>query len=102
MAKNDPEKYEAMWKLHGKYIKFGFDSFQYRDRVAPLLRYYSTAQDDKLTSLDDYVSRMKPDQKEIWYVAASSMEAAKVNPRTVPPQGTGGAVSYRSGGRVRA
>ena len=80
MAKNDPEKYEAMWKLHGKYIKFGFDSFQYRDRVAPLLRYYSTAQDDKLTSLDDYISRMKPDQKEIWYVAASSMEAAKVNP----------------------
>ncbi len=80
MAKSDPEKYEAMWKLHGKYIKFGFDSFQYRDRVAPLLRYYSTAQDDKLTSLDDYVSLMKPDQKEIWYVAASSMEAAKVNP----------------------
>lgn len=80
MAKNDPEKYETMWKLHGKYIKFGFDSYQYRDRVAPLLRYYSTAQEDKLTSLDDYVSRMKPDQKEIWYVAASSMEAAKVNP----------------------
>lgn len=80
MAKNDPEKYETMWKLHGKYIKFGFDSYQYRDRVAPLLRYYSTVQEDKLTSLDDYVSRMKPDQKEIWYVAASSMEAAKVNP----------------------
>lgn len=80
MAKNDPEKYETMWKLHGKYIKFGFDSYQYRDRVAPLLRYYSTAQEDKLTSLDDYVSRMKPDQNEIWYVAASSMEAAKVNP----------------------
>ncbi len=80
MAKNDPEKYETMWKLHGKYIKFGFDSFQYRDRVAPLLRYYSTAQDDKLTSLDDYISRMKPDQKEIWYAAASSIEAAKVNP----------------------
>lgn len=80
MAKNDPEKYEAMWKLHGKYIKFGFDSYQYRDRVAPLLRYYSTAQDDKLTRLDDYISRMKPDQKEIWYVSAPSIEAAKVNP----------------------
>ncbi len=80
MAKNDPEKYETMWKLHGKYLKFGFDSFQYRDRIAPLLRYYSTTQEDKLTSLDDYLSRMKPDQKEIWYVAGSSMEAAKVNP----------------------
>lgn len=80
MAKNEPEKYEAMWKLHGKYIKFGFDSYQYRDRIVPLLRYYSTAQEDRLTSLDDYISRMKADQKEIWYVAASSMEAAKVNP----------------------
>lgn len=80
MAKNDPEKYEAMWKLHGKYIKFGFDSFQYKDRVSPLLRYYSTAKEDKLTSLSDYISRMKPDQKEIWYVAGSSIEAAKVNP----------------------
>lgn len=80
LAKNDPEKYEAIWKLHGKYIKFGFDSFQYRDRVAPLLRYFSTLHEDKLVSLDDYISRMKSDQKEIWYVAASSLEAAKVNP----------------------
>ena len=80
LAKNDPEKYEAIWKLHGKYIKFGFDSFQYRDRVAPLLRYFSTLHEDKLISLDDYISRMKSDQKEIWYVAASSLEAAKVNP----------------------
>ena len=80
LAKNDPEKYEAIWKLHGKYIKFGFDSFQYRDRVAPLLRYFSTLHEDKLVSLDDYISRMKSEQKEIWYVAASSLEAAKVNP----------------------
>ncbi|MBP3730696.1 MAG: molecular chaperone HtpG [Mailhella sp.] len=80
MAKNDPEKYESVWKLHGKYIKFGFDSFQFRDRLLPLLRYYTTAAEDKYSSLDDYVSRMKADQKEIWYVAASSMEAAKVNP----------------------
>ncbi len=80
LAKNDPEKYEAIWKLHGKYIKFGFDSFQYRDRVAPLLRYFSTLHEDKLISLDDYISRMKSDQKEIWYVAASSLEAARVNP----------------------
>ena len=80
LAKNDPEKYETIWKLHGKYIKFGFDSFQYRERVAPLLRYFSTLHEDKLVSLDDYISRMKSEQKEIWYVAASSLEAAKVNP----------------------
>ena len=80
MAQNDPEKYEAVWKLHGKYLKFGFDSFQFRDRVAALLRYRSSADEEKFSSFDDYIARMKPEQKEIWYVAASSMEAAKVNP----------------------
>ncbi|MBQ8743593.1 MAG: molecular chaperone HtpG [Mailhella sp.] len=80
MAKNDPEKYEQVWKLHGRYLKFGFDSYQYRDRVAALLRYATSAQDDKLSSLDDYIARMKTDQKEIWYVAGSTLEAAKVNP----------------------
>lgn len=80
MAASDPEKYAALWKLHGRYIKFGFDSFQYRDRIAPLLRYATTEDKDKLFSLDDYLSRMKDGQKEIWYVAASSLEAAAVNP----------------------
>lgn len=80
LAKNDPEKYETIWKLHGRYLKFGFDSYQYRDRVAALLRYASSTQGDKLSSLDDYISRMKADQKEIWYVAGSTVEAAKVNP----------------------
>ncbi len=80
MAKNDAEKYETLWKLHGKYLKFGFDSYQFRDRLLPLLRYYTTTAEDKYSSLDDYVARMKPDQKEIWYVAGASIEAAKVNP----------------------
>ena len=80
MAKGDAEKYEKIWKLHGRYLKFGFDSYQYRDRVAALLRYATSAQDEKLSSLDDYISRMKPEQKEIWFVAGSTLEAAKVNP----------------------
>ncbi len=80
LAASDPEKYAALWKLHGKYIKFGFDSFQYKDRIAPLLRYATTEDKDKIFSLDDYLSRMKAGQKEIWFVAASSLEAATVNP----------------------
>ena len=80
MAKNEPEKYDEIWKLHGKYIKFGFDSYQYRDRLLPLLRYRTSADEEKNSSLDDYISRMKSAQNEIWYVAAGSVEAAKVNP----------------------
>ncbi len=80
MAKNDPEKYDEFWKLHGKYLKFGFDSYQYRDRLLPLLRYRTSADEEKNSGLEDYISRMKAGQNEIWYVAASSIEAAKVNP----------------------
>ncbi|MCQ2444760.1 MAG: molecular chaperone HtpG, partial [Mailhella sp.] len=80
VAAKDAEKYEKLWELHGRYIKFGFDSYQYRDRIAPLLRFRSSTQEDRLVSFDDYVSRMKSEQKEIWYAAGSSLEAARVNP----------------------
>lgn len=88
MAKNDREKYAAFWKLHGKYFKFAFNDFAYRDRVAPLMRFATTwmpeggsqGKDAELTSFDDYLSRMKADQKNIWYIAAPSREAALLNP----------------------
>lgn len=79
MAGADNEKYERFWKLHGKYFKFAFNDFANRDRMAPLMRFTSSASDG-LTSLDQYLSRTKEGQKEIWYVAAPSAEAAKVNP----------------------
>ncbi len=85
MAKNDKEKYAAFWKLHGKYFKFAFNDFVHRDRVAPLMRFATTWDggekgENELTSFDEYLSRMKPDQKNIWYIAAPSREAALLNP----------------------
>lgn len=80
MAANDPEKYEAFWKLHGKYFKFSFNDFANRDRIAPLLRFHSSGSDDAFTSFDTYIARMKPEQKNFWFLAAPSLEAARVNP----------------------
>ena len=80
MAKNDPEKYEAFWKLHGKYFKFAFNDWSNRDRVAPLLRFASSASEGGVTSFDQYLERAKPGQEHIWHLAAPSAEAAKVNP----------------------
>lgn len=84
MAKNDREKYAAFWKLHGKYFKFAFNDFVHRDRVAPLMRFATTWEEEGksggLTSFDDYVNRMKAEQKHIWYIAAPSREAALLNP----------------------
>ncbi len=80
MAANDKEKYAAFWKLHGKYFKFAFNDFANRDRVAPLLRFASSASGEGFTSFDEYLERAKPGQKDIWHLAAPSLEAAKVNP----------------------
>lgn len=81
MAASDKEKYRTFWKLHGKYFKFAFNDYVNRDRVAPLMRFTSSASGDEgLTSLDEYLERAKPEQKEIWHLAAPSTEAARVNP----------------------
>ena len=81
MAQSDSAKYETFWKLHGKYFKFAFHDYANRDRIAPLMRFASSASEEGgLTSLDQYLERAKPGQKEIWHLAAPSLEAAKVNP----------------------
>ena len=80
MAKSDKEKYNKFWKMHGKYFKFAFNDYAFRDRVATLMRFVSSTSAEELLSLDDYVARAKSAQKDIWYVSASSKEAARLNP----------------------
>lgn len=71
MANSDKEKYNEFWNKHGKYFKFAFNDFVFRDRVATLMRFISStscasvtsdAKNDELLSLDDYISRVKTDQ----------------------------------------
>ncbi|MBO4318600.1 MAG: molecular chaperone HtpG [Mailhella sp.] len=81
MAKNDVGLYEKFWKEHGRYFKFAFNDYAYRDRVAPLLRFQTSATEgDGIIGLDDYLERAKAGQKEIWYVSGGSREAAQLNP----------------------
>lgn len=82
LAENTPELYNAFWKHHGRILKLGYGDPLHRDRIAKLLRFNSSTMTDAegLTSLDDYISRAKEGQKEIWYLAAPGREAAKVNP----------------------
>ncbi|MDL2316951.1 molecular chaperone HtpG [Desulfovibrio sp. OttesenSCG-928-A18] len=81
MAESDSGKYEAFWRLHGKYFKFAFNDYLQRDHVAPLMRFSSSASDKgELISLDQYLGRARAGQKEIWHVAAPTPEAARVNP----------------------
>ncbi|HEY2514286.1 MAG TPA: molecular chaperone HtpG, partial [Polyangiaceae bacterium] len=72
MAAERPDDYAVFWKNFGVFLKEGAASdFENRDRLAKLLRYEST-RGEGLTSLADYVGRMKEGQSEIYYAIGES------------------------------
>ncbi len=83
MAKNDAEKYQGFWNEFGKVIKEGpGEDFANKEQIAKLLRFSSTHDDkeEQAITLEDYVSRMKDEQEEIYYITADSFTAAKSSP----------------------
>ncbi|MDR3491946.1 MAG: molecular chaperone HtpG [Gammaproteobacteria bacterium] len=83
LAKDTPEKYAEFWEQFGNVVKEGpAEDFANRAKVAKLLRFSSTHTDSAVQniSLDDYISRMKPEQKKIYYVTAETFAAAKASP----------------------
>jgi heat shock protein beta len=81
MLKKVPEEdYEKFWKEYSTNIKLGtIEDPANRTRLAKLLQFYSS-HDDKMTSLSDYVKRMKPKQERIFYMAGSSKEEVQKSP----------------------
>jgi len=83
MAKNKPEEYAKFWNTFGMVIKEGVvEDFANKDKIANLLRFASTDKNtaEQSVSLNDYVSRMKKDQKHIYYITADNFNAAKGSP----------------------
>jgi Molecular chaperone, HSP90 family len=92
VAKDEPEKYAAFWKEFGTVLKEGpAEDHANRERIAKLLRFASTHADkaEQDVSLEDYVARMKPGQKEIYFVIAESFAAAKSSPHLEVLRGKG-------------
>lgn len=81
IAKSDPEKFEAFWKNFGAVVKEGlYDAHAFREPLTKVVRFYST-QGAGLTGLEDYVSRMKPEQEFIYYIAGSDRESLQNSPQ---------------------
>merc|ERR1711935_676656 len=82
-AKEEGEvsKYETFWKSFGKYIKMGLiEDAANRTRLAKLLRYATSKSGDKEISLEDYVSNMKEEQKNIYYISGEDKDSLLKSP----------------------
>lgn len=80
IAKDKPEDYKAVWTSFGRILKEGLAvDPEWKERIAKLTR-WPTTHGEELTSLDDYVGRMKEGQDAIYYVTGESKEALSGSP----------------------
>jgi len=79
--KKKDTKFNKFFENYGKNIKLGvIEDIQNRNKLAKLLRFYSTHNIDELTSFDEYVKRMKPKQEQIYFLAGEDKTAVSKSP----------------------
>ena len=83
MANANADQYQEFWNEFGNVMKEGIqEDFSNKDALAKLLRFASTHNDyaTQNVTLEDYISRMKSEQENIYYITADSYNTAKNSP----------------------
>ncbi len=81
-AKKNPEAYQKFYETFSIFLKEGVTSdHEYREKIAPLLRYESSlTEDGKTTSLKDYLERMRDEQEAIYFLHAPKRSTIENGP----------------------
>lgn len=81
MSEEEPDKVELVWEQFGRALKEGVSSdYENKARIVSLLRFQSSHDETKLTTLKEYVERMKEGQEEIFYLTGESRRIVENSP----------------------
>ncbi len=76
------DDYIKFWNNFGMAFKEGiYEDFANREEVAGLSLFSSTHDAEKLTTLDGYIERMQPEQKDIYYITGDDVKVLANNPQ---------------------
>ncbi len=82
LSRNNAEKFLTFWQQFGAVIKEGlYDAPDHREALLKICRFHSTSCETETVSLKDYVSRMKEDQNEIYYISGENIDTLKNSPQ---------------------
>lgn len=76
----DEENYKKFFEQFGKNLKLGIhEDSTNRKKIAELLRFHSSNSDDDMTTLKDYIARMKENQQDIYFITGETKDLVKTS-----------------------